>query len=435
MFKKVVFALSALVGAVQAHDWAVIVAGSNTYGNYRHQADACHAYQVVHKYGIPDSRVIMMYYDDIANSPENPYKGQIFNAPTAQGTPGVDVYGGCPHNYIGKNVTIANFIAVLTGDASSTGGLPVLQSTAQDRVFINFVDHGGTGIIEMPDGLMTSAQLNGALKTMQTNNMYSKLVFYMEACESGSMFEGLVDPSQNIYVTTASNPSESSWGTYCPPDDMVNGKELNSCLGDLYSVNWLENADSVGKHETLEAQYKLVKTATNKSHVMQYGSMAFTSDPIGDYIGDSPIAIDAKPSNAEIPAPNPAGMVPSRDIPLHLSYYKYLRADKADYQGRMALAQKMQAQIGHQMQMDTVFYKLAQKVSGGAHAKAESVFSARAVGGHCGECCDAGHTAVHDHCGGFSDYSLQYARVVNNACREASTETVVNTIKELCAHN
>ena len=31
--------------------WAVLVAGSSGYGNYRHQADVCHAYQIVKKAG------------------------------------------------------------------------------------------------------------------------------------------------------------------------------------------------------------------------------------------------------------------------------------------------------------------------------------------------------------------------------------------------
>jgi hypothetical protein len=29
-------------------------------GNYRHQADACHAYQIVKKNGIPEERIIIM---------------------------------------------------------------------------------------------------------------------------------------------------------------------------------------------------------------------------------------------------------------------------------------------------------------------------------------------------------------------------------------
>ena len=40
---------------------------------------------------------------------------------------------------------------------------------------------------------------------MHSNKMYSRLVFYMEACESGSMFEKLLPTDLNIYATTAAN--------------------------------------------------------------------------------------------------------------------------------------------------------------------------------------------------------------------------------------
>lgn len=39
---------------------------------------------------------------------------------------------------------------------------------------------------------------------------------YIEACESGSIFEGLLEDKLGIYATTAANGRESSWGTYCP---------------------------------------------------------------------------------------------------------------------------------------------------------------------------------------------------------------------------
>ncbi len=45
-------------------------AGSNGWYNYRHQADVCHAYQVLHKNGIPDSNIIVMMYDDLAKNVE-----------------------------------------------------------------------------------------------------------------------------------------------------------------------------------------------------------------------------------------------------------------------------------------------------------------------------------------------------------------------------
>jgi legumain len=49
-----------------AANWAVLVAGSSEWVNYRHQADVCHAYQILHKNGIPDSNIIVMMYDDLA---------------------------------------------------------------------------------------------------------------------------------------------------------------------------------------------------------------------------------------------------------------------------------------------------------------------------------------------------------------------------------
>jgi len=69
-----------------------------------------------------------------------------------------------------------------------------------------------------------------------------------------------------IYALSASSPSESSWGCYCSPDDMVNGVEIGSCLGDLFSVNWMEDSDLADfSVETLDAQFATVKKTTTMS--------------------------------------------------------------------------------------------------------------------------------------------------------------------------
>ena len=59
--------------------WALLVAGSKGYGNYRHQADVCHAYQILRSRGFDESRIITMFYDDVAHSFFNPYKSKLFN--------------------------------------------------------------------------------------------------------------------------------------------------------------------------------------------------------------------------------------------------------------------------------------------------------------------------------------------------------------------
>lgn len=93
--------------------------------------------------------------------------------------------------------------------------------------------------------------LHPTFDIMFERNMYKTLVFYLEACESGSMFQKLRTDTR-IYAISASNPTESSWGSYCPPEDQVGGVSVGSCLGDLFSVNWLEDTDAGNLDKTLK---------------------------------------------------------------------------------------------------------------------------------------------------------------------------------------
>jgi len=277
--------LLGLVSAQNAVDhWAVLVAGSNGFWNYRHQADICHSYQILKKNGIPESNIIVMSYDDVANDPSNPIPGKLFNKPD-----GEDVYAGCKIDYRGDDVTPANFLAILRGDkAGVTGGNgKVLGSTANSKVFINFADHGAPGLIAFPNEYLYAPDLNQTINYMHENKRYNEMVLYIEACESGSMFENILANDINVYAVTAANADESSWGTYCPPDDMVHGVEINSCLGDLFSVNWMEDADKTNpKSESLDTQFTRVKNLTDKSHVMRYGDLEFVKEPTGNFYGN-----------------------------------------------------------------------------------------------------------------------------------------------------
>ena len=58
------------VSYTSADNYAVLVAGSNGWYNYRHQSDVCHAYQILHKNGIPDTNIVVMMYDDLAKNVE-----------------------------------------------------------------------------------------------------------------------------------------------------------------------------------------------------------------------------------------------------------------------------------------------------------------------------------------------------------------------------
>merc|ERR1719483_1526584 len=108
------------------------------------------------------------------------------------------------------------------------------------------------------------------------------MVFYIEACESGSMFKGLLPDNVDVFATTASNATTSSYACYFD-------KERKTFLGDVYSIKWLEDSDKENiEYETLEDQYKIVKRETNTSEGMQFGDMDISKMTVGTFQGSKP---------------------------------------------------------------------------------------------------------------------------------------------------
>ncbi|KAK9806827.1 hypothetical protein WJX72_004028 [[Myrmecia] bisecta] len=339
--------------------WAVLIAGSSGWGNYRHQADVCHAYQILKQGGLNDDNIIVMMEDDIANNAMNPHPGKIFNRPG-----GPDVYKGVPLDYTGDMVTAENFLAVLAGNESALIGTSgkVVKSGPNDRVFVYYSDHGAPGIVGMPNGpfLYADALLN-TMKAKSAANGFADMVLYIEACEAGSMFEGMLnDGDMNVYVTTAANAEESSWGTYCPGMVPAPPEEFNTCLGDLYSVAWMENSEAADlDEETLEKQYELVKLRTSNdytymqgSHVMQYGSLAIDEEPAADYLGEHNAGTGKKdPWEARTATANGAmAAVPQRDADLLHLWTAFNRAATSGEKARAMAA--LDAEISSRARID-----------------------------------------------------------------------------------
>ncbi|KAL6495118.1 hypothetical protein OROGR_030800 [Orobanche gracilis] len=156
------------------------------------------------------------------------------------------------------------------------------------------------------------------------------MVIYVEACESGGLFEGLMPDDLNIYVTTASNAEESSWGTYCPGMDPSPPPEYMTCLGDLYSVAWMEDSESHNlQKETVEQQYQQVKDRTSNyntynagSHVMEYGYKSIKLEKLYLYQGFDP-ATKNLPSNSK----DHMDVVNQRDADLLFLWERYKKLE------------------------------------------------------------------------------------------------------------
>lgn len=269
-----------LLALAAADNWAVLVAGSDGFWNYRHQADVSHAYQIMKRGGIPADHIITMMYNDVANDEFNPFPGELYNHP---GDDSPNVYEGVIVDYQGDDVTPENFMKVLLGDDST--GKKVLKSNENDNIFLFFSDHGGPDVLCFPSEDLDKEDFQSTLKKMHDKKMFKHFVLYIEACYSGSM--GLGFPEDlGISIVTAANEAESSWGWYCGDEAVVKGKDIGSCLGDEFSVFWMEDTDKGEQRtETLNEQWKRIHNGVKMSHASRYGDTTFESDLIGLYVG------------------------------------------------------------------------------------------------------------------------------------------------------
>ena len=272
-------------------NWAILACGSSGYANYRHQADVFHVYQSLIKRGFSKNQIILLAYDDIAYHPKNPFPGEIYDRPD-----GPNVYEGVIVDYTYNEVNPETYLSVLKGDSQNGKLKKVLNSTENDNIFMYFSDHGVAGAIVFPNNKFLYAdELEDAFKVMKSKKMYKNIIFYLESCYSGSMFNN-IDPDLNVYSITAASPSEQSLATYCYPQDFVKGQEMHTCLSNEFTSNWIDDSDNrfifdkknegrnlsndINEVYTSHKQFIFVKELTKNSNVQEYGNLLIGGLPI-----------------------------------------------------------------------------------------------------------------------------------------------------------
>ncbi|KAH7962930.1 legumain [Rhipicephalus sanguineus] len=396
--------------------WALLVAGSNGYGNYRHQADICHAYHVLHSHGIPDEHIIVMMYDDIANSRENPTPGVVVNHPQ-----GKDVYKGVPKDYTGELVTPQNLLELLQGNTVEGGSGKVIASGPNDHIFVNFADHGAPGVIGFPNDELHALPFMKVIRSMDEQKKFAKMTIYIEACESGSMFDGLLPDNVNVYATTAANPDEPSYACYWD-------EKRQAYLGDVYSVNWMEDSDKEDLHkETLSDQFKIVKEETNTSHVMEYGDLSIGKLSVSEFQG----AKEAKP----VVLPKvPYDAVSNRDVPIAVLRKKLEKTSNP--QEKKSVKEKLRQARNNRIFLKKKVAEIAMFLTGDNPEDVESVLTSkrRLTKFYCYE------KAVRhfsDRCFKLSNnpYALQHLRVLANMCESSyKLSEIIEAMDSACTH-
>jgi len=422
VFCAVVALVLACLQVAQGKKWALLVAGSNGYDNYRHQADILHSYHLLIEHGFDKNNIVTMMYDDIAYNRRNPVKGNIINVPN-----GPNLYPGVWIDYKGGAVTKDTFLKVLQGDFNGVRGRgsgKVILSNSNDHVFVYYADHGNKGLIAFPTGgMLYTRELIGAINNMYSNRKYKKLVFYIEACFSGSMFLNRLPNNKNVYAITAANERESSWSAYYD-------RLRKTPLADDFSVKWMADSESHNFNtRTLNQQYQATKQNVRLSHVCQFGdNYGIGNMVIGDFQGGSQ---RFSYSNITHPYVEPKELIQQWDVPYMSLFYQLKDAKTAEE--RLELLKKMQIEEETRLEIHESMKAIVGKlVDQPAYFMTPHTTKTTEEQDHCYE---QALVKFHETCTQFSefDHAKRDLHVFANLCNEGkSVESIFGAIEEVC---
>ena len=211
--------------------------------------------------------------------------------------------------------------------------------------------------------------------------------------------------------------------------DFHTGTNLHTCLGDLYSVSWLEDADSAWNlRESLARQMAKVTKETKESHVQIFGDTSFASDFAGAFEGD---AQDKKLEVAMLrgPVQNRKGVDARRAT---LSYY--ISKARAGLPGaREALAAEMVFRAETTARFEAI--AAAHGTSTGLLYWDDDVVDVASFDDETWDCYKAAVDAVRLSCprGINDEHVMDHLKILAGICAAAPASDVASTVRTVCA--
>ncbi|KAH9940073.1 peptidase C13 family-domain-containing protein [Epithele typhae] len=240
------------------NNWAVLVSASRYWFNYRHMSNALGMYRTVKRLGIPDSNVILMLADDVACNARNKFPGCVYHSAGRT----LDLYGdNIEVDYGGNEVTVENFLRVLTGRVEeSVPRSKRLLTDDRSNVFVFMTGHGGNEFLKFQDQEELSAfDVADAIAQMWEKKRYNELFFMIDTCQANSMYSKIYSP--NVLATGSSVVGENSYS-------YENDYDIGVSVIDSYTHCVLDFMEGINKtsHATLGDLFDSYDPARMKSH-------------------------------------------------------------------------------------------------------------------------------------------------------------------------
>lgn len=232
--------------------YAVVMATSTGWDNYRHQADALDIYRMLKNAGYPDDHIVLITEDDLAYNPENPHPGVVHVLPD-----GENLYPGVVNDYKISQLTPEDLGNILSGTVTERTP-EVVHGSKNTNVLFFWSGHGlDDNLMAWADDSVTSGQIRSMLEGAQEN--YRKLLFVMEACYSGSVGEYCTG-FPGLLTLTACSPGEKSHA------DVLEGPTyLSNAFTRVFREEIEKNPDI-----SIYELYTELARHTTASHAMMY---------------------------------------------------------------------------------------------------------------------------------------------------------------------
>ena len=323
----------ALLAVASAERHAIIIAPRANWDDYGVQSESCRMYTDLVAGGVKPENIVLMSSRRVVDLEDNPFPGELFTD-DSPASPGKDYAKGCIEyiDYEAKDMTNPVMLAIMRGDVEKLKKLTgkenpkALHSTEEDDIMLYFTSHGGPGEILVGEQTVTDEELLETIKYMHDHKMYKNFLFLMEACYSGSMFLNL-PKDLNVYAITAADDDHSSYESHCPPDDVIDGKELNTCLS-CYWDNSMEWFMEGGADHTLDELFQHtheVVAKTSDQNVSHFGDIeGMGKMTLRQFMGDLPA------KRLRSMADDKSEKIPKSEVPKHLAMWRAIRADKSE---------------------------------------------------------------------------------------------------------
>ncbi|KAK8803334.1 hypothetical protein WA158_001028 [Blastocystis sp. Blastoise] len=345
----------------------MVLGTANGWQNYSITSEPCRAYDLLINAGVSSDHLIYMSYTENYKDKYNPFPYTMYTDP-GSGDNLKDYAKQCydHFDYKDEDITPELFIALLSGDEEKVKSITgktnpkVLKSTEEDSIFIYFIDHGDEDLIYVGEGIVTSTQLIESIQSLHMKHMYKDLVFFMEACHSGSMFKSL-PKGLNTYIFTSSMEGKNAAMSNCPPYDRINGIQMDTCLGGLYDNLWMSkventNQGNISLYDIYTYVFEEVRYKSGQTPSLYGDIESMKSKLISEFIGTNIIVNTTQINTSSSSSNTPHGIIPLDQVPLHLAKWKAIRSSKEQLNNEMNKLVALQLQ---EIKHDIIMMKIA----------------------------------------------------------------------------